>query len=160
MTDTGQDTGQDTGKDTGTKPYIFENRGRSRRAVVALVLIYAVLLALVTFIDMSLWIAGALALTTLPAAYELVTDPRSGLTLDENGLAWFTARTRDSLPLALLDKARFDTRLDLSVRMTLILRDGRRIRLPHAATPPHRSFEAALTARGIAVERHHFSLIG
>lgn len=138
----------------------FENRGRSPRAALVLIAIYAALLLLVGLIDMAWWIAAGIALFTLPALWEFITDPRAELVLDDRGLRWRTHRTGDELPLALLDKVRLDTRLDLSVRVTLHLRDGRRIRLPHAATPPHQPFEDALRSRGIATERHHFSLMG
>ncbi|KPP88170.1 MAG: hypothetical protein HLUCCO07_13635 [Rhodobacteraceae bacterium HLUCCO07] len=140
--------------------FIHESRGRSRAALIALAVTYGVLVALVLLIDMAWWIALGVALFTLPALWEFITDPRSTLTLDDRGLGWQTRTTGDTLPLALIDKVRFDTRLDLSVRVTLNLRDGRRIRLPHAATPPHRTFEDVLKAHGVRTERHHFSLIG
>ena len=49
---------------------------------------------------------------------------------------------------------------ELDVAILGLLRDGRRLRLPHACTPPHHRFEDELIARAIPVERHHFSLIG
>lgn len=137
-------------------PFRYENRGRSRRAGLVLALTYAVLIVLTIVIDMAPWIAAALAIFTLPALYEFVTDPRSGLVLDDHGLHWKSATQADSLPLAMLRSVRFDTRLDLSSRTTLLLHDGRKIRLPHAATPPSQAFEHALSARGITTERHHF----
>ncbi|MDQ2095425.1 hypothetical protein [Rhodalgimonas zhirmunskyi] len=137
-------------------PYRFENRGRSRCAGAVLIVVYTGLLLLVWQIDMALWIAAALAAFTLPALYEFTTDPRSGLTLDDTGLSWHSATQDGTLPLAALKSVRFDTRLDLSRRVTLLLTDGRKVRLPHAATPPAQSFEQALIARGIATERHHF----
>jgi hypothetical protein len=140
--------------------YRYENRGRSRRAAVVLALVWGVLLALVWWIALAPWIALVLVLFTLPAAYEFVTDPRSWLCLDDSALAWHSARSEDCVPLEYLLRVRLDTRLDLSVRVTLLLKDGRRVRLPHACTPPHQRLEAELKARGISVERQHFSLIG
>jgi hypothetical protein len=141
-------------------PFQFENRGRSRRAGVTLLLIWGALLLLIWQIALAPWIALVIALFTLPALYEFVTDPRSTLTLDDTALAWQSARSDDRVPLDFLLKVRLDTRLDLSVRVTLLLKDGRRVRLPHACTPPHQRLEAELKARGITVERQHFSLIG
>lgn len=138
----------------------FHNRGRSPAALVTLAAVYGILALLLALIDMAWWIAAGLALFTLPALWEAVTDPQSRLTLDDRGLRWNTRHTAADLPLARIEKARFDTRLDLSVRITFLLRDGRKLRLPHAATPPHRAFEEALKARGIRTERHHFSLTG
>ncbi|MDQ2091510.1 hypothetical protein [Marimonas arenosa] len=140
--------------------YRFENRGRSRRAAVALALIWGALLLGIRIIDLSPWIAAAIFLFTLPAAWEFLIDTCSTLDLDETELTWHSARTGDTVPLAMIQKVRFDTRLDLSVKITLLLKDGRRIRLPHACNPPNRRFEDELKARGLATERHHFSLIG
>ena len=58
-----------------------------------------------------------------------------------------------------IDHFRLDTRLDFSVRATVVLRSGRKIRLPFEATPPHQAFEDALTARGVTVKRFHFQLL-
>ena len=62
------------------------------------------------------------------------------------------------VPLSEIDHIRLDTRWDFSVRATVLLTNGKRLRLPYEALPPHRSFEAALQARGIRVERHHFNV--
>lgn len=141
-------------------PYRFENRGRSRRAFVALLLIWGLLLALINTIALSPWIAAPIALFTLPAAWEFLTDPHSQLSLDDHHLTWTSTQTADQVPLSMIKTVRFDTRLDLSVRVTLQLADGRKLRLPHACTPPHRQFETELKSRAITTERHHFSLIG
>ena len=141
-------------------PYRFENRGRSRRAALALLLIWGLLLFGLWAIELSPLIAGAVAFFTLPALWEFVTDPRSTLTLTNDEIGWQCAHSGDTVPLGLIAKVRLDTRLDLSVRLTLILTDARKIRLPHACTPPHRHFEEELKARGVATERHHFSLFG
>ncbi len=140
--------------------YRFENRGRSRRAALALGLIWGALLFGIALIDLSPLIAAAIALFTLPAAWEFLSDPRAGLTLTDTRLSWESGRISGDIALSAILKARFDTRLDLSVRMTFLLKDGRKIRLPHACAPPHRHFEEQLTARGITVERHHFTLFG
>jgi len=54
---------------------------------------------------------------------------------------------------------RFDTRLDFSVRITVVTADGTRLRLPYDALPPHKGFEAACQAHGLRTERHHFALL-
>ncbi len=135
-------------------------RGRSRAALLALTSVYAVLALLIAFISLNPWIALALALFTLPALWEFITDPLSSFTLTPQHMSWSTPTVNDELPLALVLRVRFDTRLDLSVKVTLFLKDGRKLRLPHACTPPHMALEEALKSFGIATERHHFSLIG
>lgn len=140
--------------------YTFENRGRSRRAGLALVLVWGSLALGLVLIELSPLIAGAIALFTLPAAWEFLSDPRATLALTDTRLSWQSTRISGDMPLSSILKARFDTRLDLSHRMTFLLKDGRKLRLPHACAPQHLAFEDALKARGIAVERHHFALFG
>lgn len=141
-------------------PFQHHRSGRSRASLITLAAIYAALLLLIRLIDLSPVIAGTLAVFTLPALWEIATNPQAGLTLTQHTLSWHSAGRSDELPLLMLKSVRFDTRLDLSVRITLRLTDGRRIRLPHAATPPHRAFETALKSLRIPTERHHFALMG
>ncbi|MDU8928972.1 hypothetical protein RXV86_16380 [Alisedimentitalea sp. MJ-SS2] len=140
--------------------YQFENQGRSRRAAVVLSLIWGALLLGLWIIDLSPYIAAAVFAFTLPALWEFIANPRSTLSLGERHITWQSLRSGDTVPFNLIDRVRFDTRLDLSVRITLILVDSRKLRLPHACVPPHERFEEELKARGIRTERHHFSLIG
>lgn len=62
--------------------------------------------------------------------------------------------------LSAIKTVRLDTRLDLSIKATLILHTGAKMRLPLDAVPPSAAFEEALKQRGILVERHHFRLVG
>ncbi len=136
------------------------SRGRSTTALIVLTSIYVTLAALIAFISLSPWIALVLALFTLPALWEFATDPLSNFTLTKHNMSWSTPTVNDELATALILRVRFDTRLDLSVKVTVLLKDGRKLRLPHACTPPHMELEEALKSLGIATERHHFSLIG
>ena len=134
--------------------------GRSPAALLTLAGVYAVLIGLVWIIDLNLYIAAFLALFTLPALWEAVQNPISTFELTETHMRWSTPRLTDEMPVGLILRARFDTRLDLSVKVTLFLKDNRKLRLPHACTPPPEALEAELRAFGIPTERHHFSLIG
>ncbi|MEP5153955.1 MAG: hypothetical protein ABJQ89_13130, partial [Planktotalea sp.] len=59
----------------------------------------------------------------------------------------------------MLKSVRLDTRLDLSLRMTLIPHQGGKVRLPYECIPKAAEIEAALTAQDIPYERHHFTLM-
>ena len=133
-------------------------RARRARTVAVLLAVWAGLAALWWWLNAAWWIVAALALVTLPALWEVLTDRRAGLHLDGERLRWHSGPRGDEVALAALDHVRLDTRLDLSVRVTLVLRDGRRIRLPHACVPPHRALEAALADAGVETRRHHFGL--
>ena len=97
---------------------------------------------------------------TLPLLVDLLRNSKAGVSLSDTTLRWYSGRKTAEVALAQIACARLDTRLDLSVKLTLILTDGRKLRLPLEAIPPADMFEDALKARGLRVERHHFSLMG
>ncbi|MCE8008891.1 hypothetical protein [Aestuariivita sp.] len=141
------------------EPFTFEARGRSRKTMIALAVVYVLLLAGFILIDAAWWIVAFLALMTLPALWDLWSDRRSGLRLTEERLEWWSGRGKGEMPVSEIDHMRFDTRLDFSVRVSAVTAHKRRIRLPYEALPPHKIFEAACQARGLKTQRHHFTLL-
>ncbi|KIC48448.1 hypothetical protein [Tateyamaria sp. ANG-S1] len=141
-------------------PYRFETTGRNRRTLIALVVIWALILAAIALIDASPILMGLIALCTAPALYDLMSGRMSGLTLGTQGLAWFAGRRTGEIAWNKIDHIRLDTRLDFSVRASAMLTSGRKVRIPLEATPPADTFEQVLTERGVTVKRHHFSLLG
>ena len=136
----------------------FQRHGRNPRTVAILGAVYLVLIAAILLIDAAWWLMAALALTTLPALWDIYRNPAAGLDLTAGQLRWYTGRREGRLLLYEVDHMRFDTRWDFSVRVTAVLKaKDKRIRLPYECLPPHRAFEAALNAHGMAVQRHHFS---
>ena len=142
-----------------TPPLVFEVQARNPRTLIALLAVWATLAALWFWLDAAPWILGFLAVFTLPALYDLLANPVSGLRLDADTLSWHSGRRHADLALSEIDHMRLDTRLDFSVRATAVLTTGRKIRLPFECTPPHQAFEAALNAHGIKTQRHHFQLL-
>lgn len=139
------------------EPFHFHRRARSLRLAALLVAIWAGLLAIVLRLDAAWWVVGLLALPTLPALTDLIRNPESGIDITAETIRWHSGRHRGEVALTEIDHIRMDTRWDFSVRVRLMLRTGRRLQLPHDALPPHRQLEAVLTARGLRVERHHFT---
>lgn len=137
-----------------------EFSGRSPRSIA--VLGGAVLLILVAWalFDLAPWITVLLFLFTLPIAVEVARNPRSRLVLSDTSLKWMGPGMRARLPLGEIEKVRFDTRLDFSVRVTVQMITGRKLRFPPDALPDHKVLEHQLQSRGVKTERHHFSLIG
>lgn len=134
-------------------------RGRNPRTAVVLLGVWVALLLFWVGLDAAPWIMIGLALFTLPALWDLVTDRPSGLRLTDDSLHWFSGRRSDTVPLAQIKAVRLDRRLDLSYRVSIVLRDDRRIRLPQDCLPEIPTLDAALTQAGIRVERHPFSLL-
>ncbi|MEY8830577.1 hypothetical protein AB9K34_19575 [Sedimentitalea sp. XS_ASV28] len=126
--------------------------------LIALVLIYAVLIGLCVMVDAAWWLVMLLAMPTLPALVDVLRDTRAGLRLSRNRLEWHTGKRHGALTLGEIDHMRLDTRWDFSVRATACLHDNKEVRLPYEAIPPHRALEAALQARGIPVQRRHFTV--
>jgi hypothetical protein len=141
-------------------PYAYETTGRNRSTALTLGAVWAALLLAVFVLDAAPWLMGMFGLFTLPALYDLISARTSGLRLGSDGLSWFSGRRTGSITWDQISHLRLDTRLDLSVRTTVMLITGRKIRLPLEATPPADLFEQILTERDIKVERHHFSLMG
>ena len=136
--------------------FTFSRNNRAPRTVGVLICVYAALLALVMLFEAAWWLVALLALPTLPALWDVAQNTSAGLSLDESKLKWFTGTREAEIDCADIDYIRFDTRWDFSVRVSLVLNSGKRIRLPDESTPHHREFEQVLQQAGFRVERHHF----
>ena len=97
-------------------------------------------------------------LATLPAVWDIIQDSNAGLNLDQDQLRWHSGKRQGEIDLRDVDYFRFDTRWDFSVRVSMVLASGKRIRLPDESLPPHRQFESLLQQAGFRVERHHFTV--
>lgn len=138
------------------EPVVFRREARTPGLLGALIAIYTVLLVLVYAYDAAFWIIALLILPTLPALFDLYTNPVSTLTLEGQLLSWKTGRRSGDIDLTQVENMRFDTRWDFSVRVTANLRNQTRIRIPQPCMPPHQALQEALESRGVPVERHHF----
>lgn len=142
-----------------TAPFTYTAQGRSTRTMIALVLIWLGLIFIWLGLEAHPLIVAFLALFTLPACWDVVTDPPSGLTLSDTTLAWHSGKRHAEVALNEIDHVAMNTRLDFSVKVTLVLNTGGKVRLPFEATPPDQALETALTARGIKTRRTHFQLM-
>ncbi|MGV6850173.1 MAG: hypothetical protein ACWA5A_17505, partial [Marinibacterium sp.] len=124
--------------DPATLPYRFVRRGRSRRNIAALALAWAGLAGLALAFDAAPWLVGLIGLATLPLIWEIAADPVSFLEMTETGLTWQSGAARGKAVWPDIARADFHTRWDFSVMVTLIGKDGSRIRLPPGCLPPHR----------------------
>ena len=138
----------------------FEAQGRQPRTAITLALVWSALVLLYVQFDAAPWVLGILAAFSLPALWDLVANPAAHMRFCPAHVEWSSGRRTAEVPWSQIDHVRLDTRLDLSVKATFVLVTQRRLRVPFEATPPHERLEAALNARGVRVERHHFSLLG
>ncbi|MEP5730162.1 MAG: hypothetical protein ABJL67_12420 [Sulfitobacter sp.] len=134
-------------------------QGRSRRTLAVVALIWFALLGLWLGLEASFWIVLFLGLFTLPACWDLITDRPSGLSLTDTTLSWFSGKRRADVSLDDIDHVQMNTRLDFSVKVTLVFKTGAKIHLPYEATPPDQALETAFTSLGIKTRRSHFQLM-
>ncbi len=139
-------------------PFTFRRQGRSPRLAATVIGVYAVLIAVILVLEASPWIALLVIPATLPALWDLYANPTAGLDLTGDKIRWFSGKRSVEVPLKDIDSIRFDTRWDFSVRVTLLLKNGGKTRIPVDCLPPHQALETALTARDMAPVRHHFTV--
>lgn len=137
-------------------PFTYTRQNRNPKTVTILICIYGALLALIILFDAAWWLMALLALTTLPAVWDVLQDTSAGMELDADTLRWHSGRRQGELRLSDVKRFRFDTRWDFSVRVSAILTTDKRLRLPDESLPPHRELESMLQQAGLTVERHHF----
>lgn len=140
--------------------YHFHTHGRQRSTAIVVGTVWTLLLLAYLWLDASAVILGLIAAFTLPALSDLVRNPLSTFSLDDTHLRWRTPRQQADIALSEIDHLRFDTRLDLSVRLTVVRPSGVKIRVPFSATPPHAAFEPIAVQAGLVTKRQHFSLLG
>ncbi|MGR3838851.1 MAG: hypothetical protein ACU0A2_10925 [Cognatishimia sp.] len=138
--------------------YRYESQGRTPKSIAALVGMLLVIAGL-EFIGTVWWIVVLVALISLPAALDVLLNVRSSLDLDDERLFWKNRSQEVTIPLFEIEKVRFDGRMDLSTRVTIVLRDGRKLRLPYDALPPHKELESELQSRDVRTERNAFTVL-
>lgn len=136
-------------------------RRTGRRPAVLAALLGNLALALVLYIwlEASLWVVIALGAVSLPALWDFLSARPSVLRVEDGALIWRSGTRHDHIPLNQIARLRLERRLDLSLRVRLILTDGRRLTLPPDCTPRAAALEAALTDTDITVERSSFSFV-
>lgn len=139
--------------------FIFTRASRSPRAVAVVVLWWLALIILYVVFNAAPLILLILGIISLPALFDIGAGATSELRITHADIIWRSGRRDAKLPRGQLKSVRLDTRLDLSLRMTLITYHGGKIRLPYECVPNASQITAALDAQGIAHERHHFTFL-
>lgn len=143
-----------------TLPYTYTSQGRRPATIITVLTIWVALIAAYALLEAEPVILVIIGAFTLPALYDLARNPRSILTLDDTHLRWVSGWQDAKIALSEIDHLRFDTRLDMSVRLSVVRLSGVKIRVPYPATPPHATFEPLARTAGLTTRRYHFSLIG
>lgn len=139
--------------------YRFRRQGRSWATLCALGAAWLFLFVAWLVFDAAPVLVGGLFALTLPAAWDLYSGRAAGADLTADSLTWFSGPHDMTVPRNEIDHIRLVTRLDLTVRAAVVLKNGNKLRLPAESTPPSDAFEAALGAAGLRSERHHFTFL-
>lgn len=140
-------------------PWRYEASARGPRAVLMLVLWWGILIIGLLAIDLNPWIAGVLGALSIPALIELARGTTAWLEVTPGGIGWGSGRRTGFVARNEIDRVRLDTRLDFSLRMTIISVGMARVRLPYECVPRAKTLTKVLDAQGYKHEHHHFALL-
>lgn len=140
--------------------YHFKRSARSAQALIFVALWWLVLALLYILVNAAPLIVITLGVASLPALIDIAKGGAAHFQITESDIKWQSGRRTGQLTRASLKSVRLETRLDLSLRMTLVTHLGDKTRLPYECVPPASQIEAALGAQKIPFERHHFTLMG
>jgi aminopeptidase N len=141
------------------RDFTFQRAARGPRAVGFVVLWWLIIFALYAFLNGSWVILAILALCSVPALLDIYRGTSTALQITAKNIQWRSGKRAGSLARGQLRSVRLDTRLDLSLRMTLLTYQGEKLRLPYECIPKASDIEAVLKAQDIPYERHHFTLM-
>lgn len=141
------------------EPFEFERLGRSHATAIAIALVWLVCLLAVSLFDASFVFVGIVLLCTFPALWDVFSNAKAGAKVSETHFSWYSGKAMANVTLDEIDAVQFMTRLDLTVRVVVVLKTGKKVRLPPESTPPHKALQACLDSLNVKTERHHFSLM-
>jgi len=141
------------------KEFTYRAIGRNWTTLIVTLSVWVVLAFLSLRVEMAPWLAMIVFLFTLPAVYDLISARASGIKVNGDQIAWYAGKRNNSVAANLIDHIKLDTRLDLSVRCTLVLSSGLKVKVPLEACPKHRALEAQLHAHGYTTRRQHFGFV-
>lgn len=139
-------------------PLSHTTRARSLRGALALLAVLAFVGALAFFLQAHPAICLFILMGALPLLWDMARDAGTWFELTQTTLSWRAGRHTGSLPLSQIDRTELVIRMDLSSKLTVVLNDGQRLRLPPACLPGPHGLEAALMAADVPVIRKFFSL--
>lgn len=139
--------------------FTHETTGRTPRNALILITILAALVIARLTVGLALIWMVLIGVFLIPLAWDLITDRRTRLHINEAEILW--ERPGGKAHLRARDIAKIDLRirLDQSVKMQITLISGGVRTAPPEALPGARALEDALKSMGYVVRRHPFALI-
>lgn len=132
--------------------------GRNPRSLIVLFLVSAGLIGLLVY-GTHWGIVAVLSFLLIPTLVDVAFNPIATFELDENGIRWKNATQEAELGFHQVKSVHVATRLNVAFRITLIMHDDAKVRIPQDVLPPRADLESALTRHDIPVKRDRLRLI-
>lgn len=139
--------------------FIFERHGRSKGTAFVLLIVYAAFAWLWLVLSVAPVIMALCILVTVPALFDLLINPKSGLRLDQENLSWHHGRRNVSIPRHNIQRIHISLRMDRSIKLTVELESGKKIRVTQPSIPPLAILEEALGQQNLPYQKHPFALL-
>ncbi|GAA6182194.1 hypothetical protein NBRC116594_36320 [Shimia sp. NS0008-38b] len=136
----------------------FASQGRSRKSVASLLCVAGALLALL-FVGTHWGVVAFLALFAVPNLVDVLFNPSATFLIDDTGLHWKNATQEADIDFARIISVKVFTRLNVAFRVTLIMDNDGKVRIPRDVLPPRQQLEAAFADHNILVEHERLRLI-
>lgn len=134
------------------------HHGRNPRSILVLCLVTIGLIGLLSY-GIHWGIVAVLSFFVIPTLVDVVFNPVATFELDDNGIRWKNATQEAELGFHQIKSVHVATRLGVAFRITLIMYDDAKVRIPQDVLPPRVDFEAALEHQDIPVKRDRMRLI-
>lgn len=141
------------------EPFLYRNDARKRSTTVILALVIAAIFAMWVFLDAHWLIVVPLSVCVGLAMFDWLRNPKYAFEITDNNISWTSGEVFSTLGVDTLDHVVMSTRLDFSTRVTFHQKDGSKMRLHPACTPPQAVLGAQLKARDIEVVQKHFTFV-
>lgn len=134
------------------------HHGRNPRSILVLGLVSIGLIGLLSY-GIHWGIVAVLSFFVIPTLVDVVFNPVATFELDDKGIRWKNATQEAELGFHQIKSVHVATRLGVAFRITLIMYDDAKVRIPQDVLPPRVDFEAALEHQDIPVKRDRMRLI-
>lgn len=132
--------------------------GRNPRSILVLSLVTTGLIGLLGY-GVHWGIVAVLSFFVMPTLVDVAFNPVATFELDDNGIRWKNATQESELSFHQIKSVHVATRLGVAFRITLIMYDEAKVRIPQDVLPPRADLEAALDRHSIPVKRDRLRLI-
>ncbi|MBO6897779.1 MAG: hypothetical protein JJ868_10455 [Shimia sp.] len=134
------------------------HHGRNPRSILVLCFVTIGLIGLLSY-GIHWGIVAMLSFFALPTLVDVAFNPMATFELDDNGIRWKNATQEAELSFTQIKSVHVATRLGVAFRITLIMYDEAKVRIPQDVLPPRADLEAALDRHDIPVKRDRLRLI-